>query len=188
MKQGDKVAEYCITELCEHYQTIVALSNLADLKNNVICPKIFCERVKYKSHLPEEKKIEIVENKEIDEKVILENLKKIYSSTELKLEIYWDIDKVNKNISFFNPMNSTPTPLVWSFQYMRDTNFNLLKSELDHFFKTFLDKFKEEELKSCKTCPDEITTFNGMNCIDCTRNKNSQSIIKRDRFRGIENE
>ena len=46
IKYGDKIADYCVGQKCAVYDTVVALSNLGELKGHVKCPKIFCDRIK----------------------------------------------------------------------------------------------------------------------------------------------
>ena len=182
IKYGEKITEFCKGTSCIHYKTIVDLSNNAGLKSNVKCPKIFCDKTWFKEQ--EEKKEIKIENKNQIE-LILNKLKDFYKDKKLRLEIYWDIDKDNKMVSFFNPMNQTPTPLTWPNKYIENTNIEQLKLELDDFFQSFLIQFKDEDQKkNCEKCLDENTNLLGMNCIDCSRNKDSKAIIKRDRFRG----
>lgn len=190
MKKGNKVAEYCRVELCPHYETIYALSTMADLKNDVICPKVFCDRVWFKDDVKIEqieekflfdKAVEEVkeEYKDVDEKVILKNLCDYFAPKKIKLDMYWDVDDKQQMVSFFNPANSSPTPLTLSFVSLRQNSFEVTTSEIESFFKSFLDQFIEKE---CTNCKYSATNNRSMSCIDCVRNKKSVSIMKKDRY------
>ena len=188
MKKGSKVAEYCRVELCPHYNTIYALSTMADLKNDVICPKVFCDRVWFKDEIKtnvdsETKEVDIPiekeEYKDVDEKTILKNLCDYFIPKKIKLEMYWDIDDKQQMVSFFNPANSSPTPLTLSFVSLRQNSFEVTASEIESFFKSFLDQFIEKE---CTNCKYSATNNRSMSCIDCVRNKKSVSIMKKDRY------
>jgi hypothetical protein len=185
INEGEKIADYCKTRSCTHYNTIVALSNHAGLKNNIICPKTFCDWVWFKTEEKQEKKIEKecpgkgIEN--INEQLILDKVINEFKNTKLDLNIYIDRDEKNKKFLFFNPMNSSPTPLVWEYDYVKIAKFEQLVKEIEDFFKTFLDQFRE---LSCESCPDAPTNLMGMNCVDCSRNKDSKAFLKKDRYRG----
>ena len=131
----------------------------------------------------EEVKKEIKEeptgNQNMEEKFKeIENLLVKLSKNEKFMKNYRN-DKNEKDYEFFNPMNSVVTPLVWPKKYFNETNIKKLKEEILSFFKTYLDMFKEE---GCTPCEYEQTFFQSMSCIDCVRNKESLSMIKRDRF------
>lgn len=87
----------------------------------------------------------------------------------------------NKNeYEFFNPLNNSITPLVWTKEYFNKTDIQDLKNEIMSFFKTYLDRFKEED---CSGCKNEETFYQSLDCTNCIRNKFSKSFIKQDKFK-----
>jgi len=97
------------------------------------------------------------------------------------MQYYSDTNKEQQKISFYNPMNTSSLPLVWDFDYVNNSSIEALRIEVFAFFKSFFEHF--EDAPSCQGCKYENTTCNGMSCVDCKRNKNSMSILKKDRFK-----
>lgn len=184
INHGEQIREGCRKDKCIHYNTIIELSNNAELNNNVVCPQVFCNYVFNKETKKELTRENIpIENKEkiqVNKDIILQNLNKHFVSKKINLEMYWDISEQKQEVCFFNPLNSTPTPLVISFEQIKNDSFDKLIVLLEDFFKTFIDSFIEKE---CKNCIFEKTNHQSISCVDCIRNKTSLSIIKKDRFK-----
>jgi len=209
---GEKIIEGCITTKCPIYNIMICLSNSSGLKGVVKCPKIFCERINkkiFKCHkceqdnnifngyfdennnfhcykCKEEKKQKVeIERKTLSKNFKLEKIKELIfnlSNNNKFFENY--LDTKNGSYEFYNPLNSSPAPLVWTEDYLNETGFELLKNEILSFFKTYLERFKEE---SCDGCVLQNTFYQHLSCLDCSRNKKSPSIIKVDRFKGGDN-
>lgn len=144
---------------------------------------------------PDQEKIEIekiqkpIENKDVESEDLISKFKRLedvmvnQSKNKNFMKLY--LDQKSSDIVFYNPMNSSPNPLVWSKQFFEKTDYKVLESELILFFKSYLDKFKEDS-ESCNGCLLEQTALQHMQCLDCKRNKTSPSIVKYDRFKGGE--
>lgn len=139
---------------------------------------------------PEEKQIEIeVKTPQIEEEGkninTVDKLKKmeelIFSLCKNKNFLKNYLDTTTGEYIWYNPMNQSPNPMVWSEGYFTKTDYETLKNELLNFFKTYLDKF--QEAKDCKGCECEETFCQHMVCIDCSRNEHSFAMIKRDRYK-----
>lgn len=205
---GEKIKENCSLNSCPIYKYVVALSNNSDLKGIVKCPDIFCERIKesviqcskcktltsifqgffndngefkcYQCNENNKEKIEIVKNTQQTDEKMKEICKTLIILSKNKKFLDNYVEKKDYGYEFYNPFNTVPTPLTWSNGYINENSLEALKKEVLNFFSSYLEKFQE---KDCNECEYGETHYQHMCCTDCSRNKNSMSLIKMDRFK-----
>jgi len=213
IKSGEKIMESCVMYFCPAYEFLVSLSNNGELKGPLKCPQIFCDRMKnvnglcikcgkskpvHKGYYSDnaftcfecnqnipEKHIEIKEATPEETDIAIQKLDDIAKELKEKshnsnfMKHYSDMNEKSQRISFYNPMNNTDTPLMWSYEYIKNTSMETLKEELYKFFDTFFSSTKENKCGDCKY----TNNFQHLNCIDCSRNTTSVSILKKDRYK-----
>jgi len=210
IKYGDKVAEYCTVDKCKAYPYIVALSNLAELKGAIKCPKQFCDRMKlgvitcsncgntvhvFEGYYDKDKfycfrcdkkeegpKIE--DKKEINNQTIDDKMKILKEFLE---------DKSSKFV-FENYFSIDEKQQKIVIHNPMNTSHLPLVWDFTYMQITDTSKLKKEmgeffksffdqfKEDKCSGCKLEEHKHAHMTCIDCSRNPSSAAMIKKDRF------
>ena len=135
------------------------------------------EKAKIKTSATKEDEIEIIEENREKINKVFNKLKELTKGTLDK-----DIHSAerDKDFQFYNPTSVQNGVLTIEKSQMPQMQDSQLYDELHKFFLPIIDQAVKS---SCNGCDNQEYAPHHMECMDCTRNQESQSVVKEDRFK-----